>query len=56
VPLRVKVDETARLLAKLADLRLRERFAALRRAYPLPPATREVADKGFFGGLSGEPE
>ena len=32
---------------------LRERFAALRMAHPLPPATGEAADKAFFDGLSG---
>ncbi|WP_174243259.1 type II toxin-antitoxin system VapB family antitoxin [Beijerinckia sp. L45] len=35
---------------------LRERFAALRAAYPLPPPTGLVADKAFFDELSGEPE
>lgn len=34
---------------------LRERFAALRRAHPLPPRTGHVADKAFFDELSGEP-
>lgn len=33
---------------------LRERFAALRRAHPLPPPTRTPADKAFFDELSGE--
>ena len=32
---------------------LRERFAALRAAYPLPPSTGELADKAFFDDLSG---
>jgi antitoxin VapB len=32
---------------------LRERFAALRRAHPLPPPTGHVADKAFFDELSG---
>lgn len=42
-------------LDRAAEARpLRERFAALREAYPLPPATGEVADKAFFDGLSGE--
>lgn len=78
MPLYIKDDETARLVAKLAKLRgltkrdavrlavaaeldraaeakpLRERFAALRRAHPLPPPTGQVADKAFFDQLSGE--
>ncbi len=33
---------------------LRERFAALRKAHPLPPPTGEVADRAFFGDLSGD--
>ena len=33
---------------------LRERFAALRKAHPLPPPTGSVADKAFFDDLSGE--
>jgi antitoxin VapB len=33
---------------------LRERFAALRRAHPLPPPTGKTADKAFFDELSGE--
>jgi hypothetical protein len=33
---------------------LRNRFAAPRAAYPLPPATGEVADKAFFDELSGK--
>ena len=33
---------------------LRDRFAALRQAHPLPPPTGEVADKAFFDELSGE--
>ncbi len=79
MPLYIKDDETARLVAKLAALRgvskreavrmavqaeldraaeaipLRERFAALRRAHPLPPRTGQTADKAFFDELSGEP-
>lgn len=34
---------------------LRDRFAALRAAHPLPPRTGEAADKAFFDGLSGSP-
>jgi len=33
---------------------LRERFAALRAAYPLPPPTGDLADKQFFDELSGD--
>jgi antitoxin VapB len=78
MPLYIKDDGTARLVAKLAKLRgvskqdavrtavqaeldraaeavpLRERFAALRRAHPLPPPTGRIADKTFFDELSGE--
>ena len=32
---------------------LRERFARLRGANPMPPATGETADKAFFDDLSG---
>lgn len=80
MPLYIKDDATAQLVARLASLRgvskqdavriavqaeldraaeaipLRERFAALRRAHPLPPPTGQVADKAFFDALSGEPE
>ena len=77
MPLYIKDDATAKLVAKLAKLRsvskqdavklavqaeleraeeaipLRDRFAALRAAHPLPPSTGEVADKAFFDELSG---
>lgn len=33
---------------------LRDRFAALRKTFPLPPSTGELADKAFFDELSGE--
>lgn len=33
---------------------LRERFATLRKAHPLPPATGDAADKAFFDELSGD--
>ena len=33
---------------------LRDRFAVLREAHRLPPATGDVADKAFFDELSGE--
>ena len=43
-------------LRKIAEtVPLRDRFAALRAAHPLPPATGEAADKAFFDDLSGEP-
>ena len=77
MPLYIKDDSTAELVARLAKLRgvskqdavklavraelerakeavpLRERFAALRAKYPLPPPTGEKADKAFFDDLSG---
>ncbi len=79
MPLYIKDDTTAELVAQLAKLRgvskqaavksavcaeldraaaaipLRERFAALRIAHPLPPSTGDLADKDFFDELSGEP-
>ena len=78
MPLYIKDDETASLVAVLAERRhctkqdavkqavtaaldqemkampLRERFAILRAAYPLPPKTGLAADKAFFDDLSGE--
>ena len=78
MPLYIKDDETAGLVAELAHLKgltkqdavrlavraeldrsaktipLRERLAALRAAYPLPPPTGLPADKAFFDDLSGE--
>jgi antitoxin VapB len=78
MPLYIKDDTTARLVAELAERRglskqdavklavraeldrmaqavpLRDRFAALRKAYPLPPPTGQPADKAFFDQLSGE--
>jgi len=33
---------------------LRDRFAALRKEFPLPPRTGKLADKAFFDDLSGE--
>jgi antitoxin VapB len=77
MPLYIKDDSTAELVAQLAKQRglskqaavklavraeldrgqeaipLRDRFAALRAAHPLPPATGEAADKDFFDELSG---
>lgn len=78
MPLYIKDDDTAALVAQLAKLRglskqaavklavqaeldraaqnipLRDRFAALRAEYPLPPSTGKLADKAFFDELSGE--
>jgi antitoxin VapB len=78
MPLYIKDDTTARLVAEFAKLRgvskqdavkiaiqaeleraaqaipLRDRFAALRQAHPLPPSTGTIADKAFFDDLSGE--
>ncbi len=79
MPLYIKDDQTASMVAALAKLRgvskqdavrlavtaelqrleteipLREIFAALRSAHPLPPPTGLPADKAFFDELSGEP-
>ena len=46
---RVSRDRVVALLAAP----LRDRFAALRGAHPLPPGTGKVADKAFFDDLSG---
>jgi antitoxin VapB len=78
MPLLIKDDTTAALVAQLAKLRgiskqdavklavqaeldraeqtvpLRVRFAALRAANPLPPATGDMADKAFFDQLAGD--
>lgn len=50
----VRLAVRAELDRAVEVMPLRERFAALRNAHPLPPATGEVADKAFFDGLSGE--
>jgi antitoxin VapB len=79
MPLYIKDDTTARLVAQFAKLRglskqdavklavqtelgraaeaipLRDRFAALRKAHPLPPPTGKTADQTFFDDLSGVP-
>lgn len=79
MPLYIKDDRTAELVAELAKLRgtskqdtvrfaveaelrrmqqtvpLRERFASLRAAHPLPQPTGKPADKAFFDELSGDP-
>lgn len=51
----VKLAVTAELDRTAEAVPLRERFAALRAANPLPPPTGAVADKAFFDALSGEP-
>ena len=44
----------AELCRAAQDTPLHDRFAALRSAYPLPPATGKTADKAFFDKMSGE--
>jgi antitoxin VapB len=51
----VKLAVQAELNRIAETIPLRERFAALRAAHPLPPPTGLVADKAFFDELSGEP-
>ncbi len=49
----VKLAVTAEL-ARMAEIfPLRERFARICAAYPLPPVTGQAADKAFFDDLSG---
>jgi antitoxin VapB len=50
---RAAVEAELRRNVEIAPLR--ERFAVLRKAAPLPPPTGLVADKAFFDDLSGEP-
>ena len=50
----VRVAVTAELERSKAAIPLRQRFADLRAAHPLPPKTGQQADKEFFDGLSGE--
>lgn len=45
----------AELSRAAQDIPLHDRFAALRAAYPLPPATGKPADKAFFDEMCGEP-
>lgn len=47
-------EPTARMVKRLAQLRLRDRFAVLRARHPLPPPSGDLADKDFFDALSGE--
>jgi antitoxin VapB len=51
----VRLAVQAELDRATAAVPLRERFAGLRRAHPLPPATGNAADKAFFDELGGEP-
>ena len=51
----VKLAVRAELNRAEEAVPLRDRFAALRAAHPLPPGTGEAADKAFFDALSGEP-
>ena len=41
-------------LDRMEEAPLRDRFAAIRVAHPLPAATGVAADKAFFDALSGE--
>jgi antitoxin VapB len=50
----VKIAVQAELDRAAEAIPLRDRFAALRQSYPLPPLTGEAADKVFFDDLSGE--
>jgi antitoxin VapB len=50
----VKLAVRAELDRMAEAIPLRERFAALRRAHPLPPAAGTTADKAFFDDLSGD--
>jgi antitoxin VapB len=51
----VKLAVQAELDRAADAVPLRDRFAALRQAHPLPPPTGQAADKAFFDDLSGEP-
>lgn len=51
----VRIAVSAELDRIKESIPLRERFAALRAAHPLPPPTGLLADKAFFDDLSGEP-
>ena len=49
----VKMAVAAELERTAEAVPLRERFARIRAAHPLPPATGQAADKAFFDDLSG---
>jgi antitoxin VapB len=53
-PLELPASIKAELDRAAAAIPLRERFARLRRAHPLPPPTGRAADKAFFDELSGQ--
>ena len=50
----VKMAVKAELERAAATVPLRQRFAELRAAHPLPPPTGETTDKAFFDELSGQ--
>jgi len=50
----VRFAVTAELKRAAEAVPLRARFAELRKAHPLPPATGKAADKAFFDDLSGD--
>jgi antitoxin VapB len=50
----VRTAVQAELDRAAAAIPLRERFARLRQAHPLPPPTGKAADKTFFDELGGE--
>ena len=50
----VKMAVTAELARMAEAVPLRERFARIRAAHPLPPPTGQTADKAFFDDLSGD--
>jgi antitoxin VapB len=50
----VRIAVQAELDRATEAVPLRDRFAAVRQAHPLPPATGKTADKAFFDELSGE--
>jgi len=51
----VRLAVTAELERIAESVPLRDRFARLRAAHPLPSPTGVAADKAFFDELSGEP-
>jgi antitoxin VapB len=52
---RISKQDAVRELDRASEaIPLRERFATLRRALPLPRPTGQIADKTFFDELSGE--
>jgi len=50
----VRLAVEAELSRAKEAIPLRDRFAALRHAHPLPDATGKVADRAFFDELSGD--